>query len=62
MTSNITFDQFEFYQFSGLVDQLTFDEKSSLPTRTFRTLGDAYSSISLSHSGQQSKVGWLETS
>ena len=26
------------------------------------TLGDAYSSISLSQSGKQSKVGWLDTS
>ena len=35
---------------------------SPLPTRTFRTFGDAYSSISLSQSGQESKVGWLDTS
>ena len=33
-----------------------------LPTRTLSTLGDAYSSISRSQSGQQSNVGWLETS
>lgn len=32
------------------------------PTNTRNTLGDAYSSISLNQSGQQSKVGWLETS
>ena len=28
-----------------------------LPTRTFKTFGEAYSSISLSQSGQQSNVG-----
>ena len=32
------------------------------PTRTFRTFGEAYSSISLNHSGQQSNVGWFDTS
>ena len=32
------------------------------PTKTLRTFGEAYSSISLNHSGQQSNVGWLDTS
>lgn len=33
-----------------------------LPTNTRNTLGEAYSSISLNQSGQQSKVGWFDTS
>ena len=31
-------------------------------TKNPLTLGEAYSSISLNQSGQQSKVGWLDTS
>ena len=41
---------------------LVIEKHETLPTRTLSTLGEAYSSISRSQSGQQSNVGWFETS